>query len=93
MHATTVTHHLCVDIQDWEVLAEESLDATQEPGEETGPDVHLQAGGASISWRGDGKYFATNCSSEGKSVCNPTMNMQAILQHAQLQIKLHLIIS
>ena len=52
-------------MQDWEVLAEESLDASLEPVEESGgtPGPELQASGASITWSGDGKHFATVCNS------------------------------
>ncbi len=51
--------------QEWEVLAEDSLDAVLEPEDEipSEPDV---PSGASITWRGDGKYFATVSAPEGK---------------------------
>ena len=47
------------------MLAEESLDATLEPVEDSdrSPEADLETGGASITWSGDGKYFATVCSS------------------------------
>jgi len=47
------------------VLAEDSLDAVLEPEDEipSEPDV---PSGASITWRGDGKYFATVSAPEGK---------------------------
>lgn len=70
----TTARQLTIMSKDWEVLAEESLDATLEPIEDPdrSPGVDLQIGGASIIWSGDGKYFATVCSSsaEGNEACN-----------------------
>lgn len=57
-------------VQTWEVLAEESLFATIEtavparslPKEKVPEEPRLGPGSVSISWRGDGAYFATACS-------------------------------
>ena len=55
-------------VKEWEVLAEESLDAHLEPGTDTAADEsQLGIGDASITWRGDGKYLATVSISAGKS--------------------------
>lgn len=56
-------------MKEWEVLAEESLDALAEPGADTAADQSkLGLSSASIAWRGDGKYFATVSLSAGKSL-------------------------
>jgi len=47
------------------VLAEDSLDAVLEPEDETPSDLGVPSG-ASITWRGDGKYFATVSAPEGR---------------------------
>ena len=47
----------------WDVIAEESLDASLDPVGEVVHQADLQPEGASITWSGDGKYFATVCSS------------------------------
>lgn len=57
-------------MQTWEVLAEESLFAAVEtvvpartlPDEDIPQEPRLGPGSVSISWRGDGAYFATACS-------------------------------
>ena len=55
-------------MKEWEVLAEESLDAVLEPGVDIAADPpKLAQSSASITWRGDGKYFATVTLSAGKS--------------------------
>lgn len=60
-------------VKEWEVLAEESLDALLHPGVSTAADESLLGiGDASITWRGDGKYLATVNISAGKSpLANP----------------------
>lgn len=60
-------------MKEWEVLAQESLDALPEPGANIAADQStLAPSSASISWRGDGKYFATVSLAAGKSVLHPT---------------------
>lgn len=56
-----------VHVQEWEVIAEEPLDAVFEPGDEmsSGSGV-LAPEGARITWRGDGKYLATVSALAGK---------------------------
>lgn len=46
-------------MQDWDVLAEEPLDAFLEPDQDTDASVEEDLTDACITWRGDGKYFAT----------------------------------
>ena len=54
-------------VKEWEVLAQESLDAVLEPGVDTAAEeCELGLNDASITWRGDGKYFATVSLSAGK---------------------------
>ena len=61
-------------VKEWEVLAQESLDAVLEPGADTAADdSELGLDSASITWRGDGKYFATVSLSAGKSVLLPQL--------------------
>ena len=47
------------------MLAEDSLDAVLEPEDETPSELGVPSG-ASVTWRGDGKYFATVSAPEGK---------------------------
>lgn len=56
-------------VKEWEVLAQESLDAVLEPGADTAAgESDLNMDSVSITWRGDGKYFATISLSAGKSL-------------------------
>lgn len=54
-------------VKEWEVLAQQSLDAVLELGADSAAD-ELGLSSASITWRGDGKYFATVSLSTGKSL-------------------------
>ncbi len=47
------------------MLAEDSLNAVLEPEDETPSELGVPSG-ASVTWRGDGKYFATVSAPEGK---------------------------
>ena len=47
------------------MLAEDSLDAVLESEDENPSELGVPSG-ASITWRGDGKYFATVSAPEGK---------------------------
>ena len=63
-----ISSNLVSAVKEWEVLAQESLDAVLEPGADTAADEsELGLNDASITWRGDGKYFATVSLSAGKS--------------------------
>lgn len=47
------------------------MDAVLEPEDEVPSDLGVP-GGASITWRGDGRYFATVSAPEGKPLlCHP----------------------
>lgn len=48
-------HHM----QEWDVLAEEPLDAVLEPESDTNANPEDNLSDACITWRGDGKHFAT----------------------------------
>ena len=61
-------------VKEWEVLAQESLDAVLEPNADTAADEsELGLNDASITWRGDGKYFATVSLSAGKFLLLPQL--------------------
>ena len=62
--------------QEWEVIAEESLDSVLEPDDADAEEANLLAGDASITWRGDGKYFATVHGSAGKFVSASCLGSQ-----------------
>lgn len=46
-------------MQEWDVLAEEPLDAFLEPNIDSDVSAESDLTDACITWRGDGKYFAT----------------------------------
>ena len=71
------------------MLAEESLDAVLEPGADTTADEsQLGLSSASITWRADGKYFATVSLPAGKSL---SLSQHAAGQHGMCSCyKLHL---
>ena len=47
------------DMQEWDVLAEEPLDTFLEPDNDSNVPAESDLTDACITWRGDGKYFAT----------------------------------
>lgn len=75
-------------MKEWEVLAEESLDALAEPGADTAADQSkLGLSSASITWRGDGKYFATVSLSAGKSLtCHMACHLHGHLHLHEYQL-------
>lgn len=69
-----ISSELVPAVKEWEVLAQESLDAVLEPNADTAADEsELVSNDASITWRGDGKYFATVSRSAGKALLLPQL--------------------
>ncbi len=69
------------------MLAEESLDALIEPLDDAADEASFQPGGASITWRGDGKYLATVGTSTGKSpVDHATLNA---VEYKHVMVMIH----
>ena len=67
-------HHM----QEWDVLAEEPLDAVLEPESDTDHKSEDNLSDACITWRGDGKYFATvSASGQGQR----SLQLSHKLQH------------
>ena len=65
----SISSNLVPAVKEWEVLAQESLDAVLEPNADTAADgSELGLNDASITWRGDGKYFATVSLPAGKAL-------------------------
>ena len=61
------------DMQEWDVLAEEPLDAFLEPNIDIDVSAESDLPDACITWRGDGKYFAT-VSSVGQGNASASSN-------------------
>lgn len=91
-----MSSNLVPAVKEWEVLAQESLDALLEPGADSAVDEsELGLSSASITWRGDGKYFATVSLSAGKSLMVSQLaktqhgiNLCPKLNRVQLSLKL-----
>ncbi|DBA88250.1 hypothetical protein WJX77_011440 [Trebouxia sp. C0004] len=65
----TGSRQLVLMNKEWEVLAEDSVDAVHEPEDDIPSELNV-SNGASITWRGDGKYFATVSAPAGSDVAS-----------------------
>ena len=81
MHSEHSMHHM----QEWDVLAEEPLDSVLEPESDSNPNPEDNLSDACITWRGDGKYFATvSAPGQGQRFLQLRNKLQHLISFAYL---------